>query len=189
MTDKTYEEACKGSLIPEVVVADDLPQFEGMAMQDIPVKYVTIVSTMSGGQRSFRGMPINVELARQHYDLEGNVEGEEKRVTYTAAGCVTTESAELWQMLDDIDTFSDAIKPSTPEGYKAFYENTMKRIQLRHSIHKSNGYELFPRGVMPPEAQCAPRSFYNPDGRFDTPLPEGEPNECSDQVNDRVENS
>lgn len=41
---------------------------------------------------------------------------------------------KLWQLLDDIDTLSDQIKPTDLEGYKAFYEATMKRCQKRNEI-------------------------------------------------------
>jgi len=56
------------------------------------------------------------------------------------------EKAEaLWQIIDDIDTLSDIIKPSTEKGYKAFYEAVMKKQQERHKYLTSyDGYTLTP---------------------------------------------
>lgn len=48
----------------------------------------------------------------------------------------------LWQMLDDIDTLSDAIKPSDLGSYRAFYERTLDIAKLRHDHLKSDGYKL-----------------------------------------------
>ena len=56
------------------------------------------------------------------------------------------EKAEaLWGIIDDIDTLSDIIKPSTEKGYKAFYEAVMKKQAERHKYLTSyDGYTLTP---------------------------------------------
>lgn len=56
------------------------------------------------------------------------------------------EKAEaLWSIIDDIDTLSDVIKPSTEKGYKAFYEAVMKKQKERHKYLTSyDGYTLTP---------------------------------------------
>lgn len=49
----------------------------------------------------------------------------------------------LWQILDDIDTLSDAIRPSDLGGYRAFYEAAMKMAVKRNEILESlDGYTL-----------------------------------------------
>lgn len=54
------------------------------------------------------------------------------------------EAAEkLWSILDDIDTASDMIKPTSLEGYKAFYRYAMKQVGARSKILESrDGYTL-----------------------------------------------
>jgi len=54
------------------------------------------------------------------------------------------EAAEkLWSLLDDIDTASDMFKPSTEEGFRAFYRYAMKRCEERGKILESrDGYTL-----------------------------------------------
>lgn len=50
---------------------------------------------------------------------------------------------DLWQLLDDISTASDMFKPTSLEGYKAFYRYTMKRCKERGKILESrDGYTL-----------------------------------------------
>lgn len=48
----------------------------------------------------------------------------------------------LWTILDNIDTSSDALKPSDLDGYKAFYEATMRRVAKRHSVLTTDGEAL-----------------------------------------------
>ena len=50
---------------------------------------------------------------------------------------------KLWTLLDDIDTACDMFKPSDEEGYRKFYEYTMRRVMERHAILASDGYNLF----------------------------------------------
>ena len=51
------------------------------------------------------------------------------------------EMAEaLWQMLDDIDTYSDMFKTD----YEGFYRATMKKVAERHKIMHSDGFKLTP---------------------------------------------
>lgn len=45
---------------------------------------------------------------------------------------------ELWQVLDDIDTLSDIIKPMGIYGFEEFYRGTMKKVKKRKS-HMRNG--------------------------------------------------
>jgi len=53
-----------------------------------------------------------------------------------------SREAKLWTMLDNIDSSSDAIKPSDLAGYKRFYDATMKCVEERHQILESDGYVL-----------------------------------------------
>ena len=50
---------------------------------------------------------------------------------------------ELWDILDDIDTASDAIKPTDEAGYRRFYEYAMKLSAERHNHLVSDGTFLF----------------------------------------------
>ena len=50
---------------------------------------------------------------------------------------------KLWSLLDDIDTASDAFKPSDEAGYRRFYEYAMKKAVARHAIITSDGYDLY----------------------------------------------
>jgi hypothetical protein len=49
----------------------------------------------------------------------------------------------LWSILDDIDTSSDVIKPTSEKGYKIFYEKTMERVSNRFNYLTSDGYNLY----------------------------------------------
>ena len=46
---------------------------------------------------------------------------------------------ELWQMLDDIDTFSDMAKGND----KAFRDAVGKKVRERFRVLESDGYNLF----------------------------------------------
>lgn len=48
----------------------------------------------------------------------------------------------LWQLLDDIDSLSDAIKPSTLEEYKEFYKRAIQKTKHRFEYFESDGYNL-----------------------------------------------
>jgi len=53
------------------------------------------------------------------------------------------ERAEkLWQLLDDIDTASDAIKPSDLAGYVRFYHYALNACAKRHLHLLSDGHTL-----------------------------------------------
>lgn len=53
------------------------------------------------------------------------------------------EAAEkLWGLLDDIDTLTDVINPTTLQGYARFYQAAVKRAEQRHLILISDGYSL-----------------------------------------------
>jgi hypothetical protein len=49
---------------------------------------------------------------------------------------------KLWDLLDDIDSLSDVIKPTSENGYKCFYNNAMKICKERHNHLSSDGCEL-----------------------------------------------
>lgn len=49
---------------------------------------------------------------------------------------------KLWGLLDDIDTLTDVIKPTSLEGYAMFYQAAVKRADQRHLILISDGYSL-----------------------------------------------
>ncbi len=48
----------------------------------------------------------------------------------------------LWQLLDDIDTLSDQLKPVNIAAYTRFYERAMDIAKRRHLLLKSDGYKL-----------------------------------------------
>jgi hypothetical protein len=51
---------------------------------------------------------------------------------------------KLWKILDDIDTLSDQIKPTSMKlgSHAVFYNLTMERVAKRHDILHSDGYNL-----------------------------------------------
>jgi hypothetical protein len=49
----------------------------------------------------------------------------------------------LWSLLDDIDTLSDKIKPTTKKEYMNFYHHAMYLAKIRHNYVASDGYSLF----------------------------------------------
>ena len=70
----------------------------------------------------------------------------------TGAEPITHQAQALWQLLDNIDSASDAIKPSDLEGYQRYYRRAMELASLRHQYFVSDGYSLKPR-VLAPEAE------------------------------------
>lgn len=51
----------------------------------------------------------------------------------------------LWQLLDDIDTYCDIMKPELTEYVKGVNE----KCRERHDLLETDGYDLFlPKGVM-----------------------------------------
>lgn len=54
------------------------------------------------------------------------------------------ETAEkLWDILDDIDTLSDRIKPTTISGYKLFYDKALELVNARgHYMNSPDGQVL-----------------------------------------------
>lgn len=54
------------------------------------------------------------------------------------------EAEALWSLLDDIDTVSDVIKPTSLQDYMRFYNYTMMKVSERHKYLKSDGYQLYP---------------------------------------------
>lgn len=57
---------------------------------------------------------------------------------------------ELWHLLDNIDTASDAFKTDR----KGLADFTYKEQQKRHALMTSNGYELFPLKPMSVDGTC-----------------------------------
>lgn len=60
----------------------------------------------------------------------------------------------LWQLLDDIDTLSDQLKPETSQfspSQSAFYVQALDLAAKREDVLESNGQKLFIPGTMPPE--------------------------------------
>jgi len=56
---------------------------------------------------------------------------------------VYKDAAEkLWGLLDDIDTLTDIIKPTTLAGYAKFYQAARVRCERRHLVLVSDGYSL-----------------------------------------------
>lgn len=49
---------------------------------------------------------------------------------------------KLWDLLDEVDTLSDIIKPNGENGYKCFYNNAMRICSKRHDLLSSDGYGL-----------------------------------------------
>ncbi len=49
---------------------------------------------------------------------------------------------KLWGLLDDIDTLTDVIKPTSLKGYAAFYSAAVKMAERRFLILTSDGYDL-----------------------------------------------
>lgn len=56
------------------------------------------------------------------------------------------EAIQLQKLLDDIDTLSDIIKPSTLETYKAYHDKTLQIAAHRAEILESDGFDLFKNG-------------------------------------------
>jgi hypothetical protein len=65
------------------------------------------------------------------------------QVTGRRASTLRDGLEKLWSLLDDIDTVSDAFKPSDEQGYRKFYEYTMSKVKRRHSVLESDGYKLY----------------------------------------------
>lgn len=68
-------------------------------------------------------------------------------------GTAPATEQKLWQLLDDIDSQSDAIKPRDLEGYRRFYLRALDIAHGRHMLLKSDGYSLTP---VEPQAPAAP---------------------------------
>ena len=80
-----------------------------------------------------------------------NIQGESQTPTLfgtSLADCNDIEklraiAEKLWSILDDIDTASDMFKPSDEDGYRRFYEYTMKKAEDRGKQLESDGYHLY----------------------------------------------
>jgi len=64
-------------------------------------------------------------------------------------------AANLWELLDDIDTASDMFKPADEAGYRRFYEYAMKKTEARHATVTSDGYDLYLSNVAKTAARGA----------------------------------
>ena len=60
-----------------------------------------------------------------------------------------SDKAKLWALLDDIDTLSDSIKPTSLQGYKYYYKRVCEISEERHQILETDGYSLFEKSTMP----------------------------------------
>ena len=49
----------------------------------------------------------------------------------------------LWNILDEIDTLGDIIKPNDLRSYKAYYKRVNEIVAKRFNYLKSDGYKLF----------------------------------------------
>ncbi len=95
-------------------------------------------------------------------------------MTNTIEGLTTAEwrtvAMKLWDILDDIDTLSDMLKPEQT----AFYQATMKHAMRRHQWLLSDGYTLKPV----PNLEFEPEEGPPEDGvmvRNMSARPDGEP--------------
>lgn len=53
----------------------------------------------------------------------------------------------LWELLDDIDTASDMFKPTDLDGFKAFYNYVMKKVEKRNRVLvPDDNHNLIPPG-------------------------------------------
>ena len=50
------------------------------------------------------------------------------------------KAEKLWELLDDIDTYFDMVKPEM----EVFERKVLAKCNLRHRELKSDGYELYP---------------------------------------------
>jgi len=72
----------------------------------------------------------------------------ELAVTRIALRERTDVAESLWQLLDDIDTLSDSMKPMTFVQYQSFYRTALDVARRRHGFLKSDGYKLtWPDGL------------------------------------------
>ena len=51
-------------------------------------------------------------------------------------------SRALWDLLDDIDTYSDMFKPDDLKPYELFYKKVMEKVKERHKYMESDGHDL-----------------------------------------------
>jgi len=63
----------------------------------------------------------------------------------------TPVAHKLWDLLDDIDSASDAIKPRDLDGYRRFYSRALDTAKKRHTLLVSNGYALTEPAAPPRE--------------------------------------
>jgi hypothetical protein len=52
-------------------------------------------------------------------------------------------SGRLWELLDNIDTAADVLKPSVQDDYEEFYRYAMHESKKRHKLLESDGYKLY----------------------------------------------
>ncbi len=63
---------------------------------------------------------------------------------------------QLWTLLDNISTASDAIKPSDEAGYRSFYAAAMKQADFRDKLLFSDGHKLFASTGLACQAPTSP---------------------------------
>lgn len=49
----------------------------------------------------------------------------------------------LWELLDDIDTASDAFKPNDLRSYDRYFSYIQGKLRKRFKVFESDGYNLF----------------------------------------------
>jgi len=53
------------------------------------------------------------------------------------------EVQRLWNIIDDIDTLSDMIKPMSIHGYRLYYEKVNEKVKKRFGNLGTDGYGLY----------------------------------------------
>lgn len=62
-------------------------------------------------------------------------------------------ATKLWDLLDDIDTLPDMIKPVTREQHQKLWQSMVKKTDKRHAIMESDGYKLTLRSAQPNQGE------------------------------------
>ena len=53
------------------------------------------------------------------------------------------DNKTLWKILDDIDTLSDRMKPSTIEEYQNYMRTVARFTEKRFDVFTSDGFSIF----------------------------------------------
>lgn len=60
---------------------------------------------------------------------------------------ITEREKALWDLLDEIDTAFDALRPRI----EAFEDFVQRQVDKRHLYLQSDGYQLYEPGTLPPD--------------------------------------